>query len=159
YFKSWGNGKKLYFERRPCQYNNMPGIEKTRIITRSTLTQAFISMILEEPHRVTRSTAGIREQLGKAIFGEDHRLEPYYLSALGLYRLEYLFRNQLVQSFLKPARHHILLAFRLLANPSVPPAKANSHDMERYCNDIMPKLWDASEAERLFGEAAAIIAS
>lgn len=157
YFKSFDNGKKLFFERRPCQYNNVAGIEKTRIITRPNLMQAYTAMILEEPHRVTRSTAGIREQVGKSIFGEDHRLEPYYLSALALYRLEFFFRNQLVESSLKPARHHILLAFRLLANPKAPPAKANSHEMARYCNELMPKLWDATVAEGLFSTATKTI--
>jgi hypothetical protein len=157
YFKSFENGKKLYFERRPCQYNNAPGIEKTRVITRPNLMQAYTSMILEEPHRVTRSTKGIREQVGKAIFGEDHRLEPYYLSALGLYRLEYLFRNGSIEPSLKPARHHILLAFRLLANPDAPPARANSKEMARYCEELMPKLWDAGEAEVLFNGATQAI--
>lgn len=157
YFKSFENGKKLYFERRPCQYNNAPGIEKTRVITRPNLMQAFTSMILEEPHRVTRSTAGIREQVGKTIFGEDHRLEPYYLSALGLYRLEFFFRNQSIEASLKPARHHILLAFRLLANSEQPPARANSKEMAQYCDDLMPKLWDSSIAEALFGEATQVI--
>jgi hypothetical protein len=152
YFKSFENGKKLYFERRPCQYNNAPGIEKTRVITRPNLMQAYTSMILEEPHRVTRSTKGIREQVG-----EDHRLEPYYLSALGLYRLEYLFRNGSIEPSLKPARHHILLAFRLLANPDAPPARANSKEMARYCEELMPKLWDAGEAEVLFNGATQAI--
>lgn len=157
FFNSFENGKKLYFERRPCQYNNLPGIEKTRIITRSNLLQAFTAMILEEPHQVTRSTRVIREQIGKSIFGEDHKLEPYYMSAFGLYRLEYFFRNQVIEASLKPARHHILLAFRLLANSQQPPDKRNSHEMARYCNELLPKLWDASVAESLFTEATSII--
>jgi hypothetical protein len=157
YFKSFENGRKLYYERRSCQYNNAPGIEKTRIITRQNLVQAYTAMILEEPHRVTRSIAGIRESIGKAIFGKDHRLEPYYLSALALYRLEYLFRNQAIESLYKPARHHILLAFRLIANPSPPPARANSHEMGRYCDELMPLLWDAAEAERRFRQATEAI--
>jgi hypothetical protein len=157
YFKSFENGKKLYYERRSCQYNNATGIEKTRVISRQALIQAFTAMILEEPHRVTRSTAGVRESIGKAIFAKDHRYEPYYLAALALYRLEYLFRNQSLESYHKPARHHILLAFRLLANPEPPPNRANSHEMARYCEALMPFLWDAAEAERRFRQATAIV--
>jgi hypothetical protein len=152
YFRSFENGKRLYYERRSCQYNNAP-VEKTRIITRQNLTQAFTAMILEEPHRVTRSTASIRESIGKAIFAKDHRLEPYYLSAFAHYRLEFLFRNQSIAAFYKPARHHILLAFRLIANPDPPPARANSHEMARYCDNLMPLLWDASQAEARFQAA------
>jgi hypothetical protein len=157
YFKSFENGKKLYYERRSCQYNNAPGIEKTRIITRPNLIQAFTAMILEEPHRATRSIARVRDSIGKAVFGSDHRLEPYYLAALALYRLEYLFRNQSVESYYKPARHHILLAFRLHANPEPPPPRANSHEMARYCEALMPLLWDATEAEQRFRSATTVI--
>jgi len=156
YFKSFDNGKKLYYERRSCQYNNVPGIEKTRIVTRTNLIQAFTAFILEEPHRTTRSSTGVRESVGKAIFADDHRLEPYYTSALALYRLEYLFRNQSIDAKYKPARHHILLGFRMLANPEQPPAR-NSHQMRRYCEALMETLWDTSASEELFLKAVAAV--
>jgi len=52
------------------------------------------------------------------IFLEGHKLEPYYASAYGLYRLDWLFRNESTRfaSKYKPARFHVLLAARLLIN-------------------------------------------
>lgn len=55
FFKSFDNGRKLYYERRLKQYNSTAGIEKTRIVTPANLIRAFASMFLEEPHRTTRT--------------------------------------------------------------------------------------------------------
>lgn len=46
FFQTFENGKKLYFERRSRQYN-VPGIEKTRIVTRDKLMLAYASVFLE----------------------------------------------------------------------------------------------------------------
>ena len=66
-------------------------------------------------------------------------MEPYYTAAYALYKLEFLFRNGKLEAKDKPARFHILLAARLLANPaSLPPD--NSHEMERFCKKITDRL-------------------
>jgi AIPR protein len=94
----------LYYERRSKQYNGDPNVEKTRVITPAYLIRAFASVFLEEPHRATRSYRTLLEGVGKSIFASDHRLEPYYLAAFILYRLEFIFRNQLLDPKYKPAR-------------------------------------------------------
>ncbi len=114
YFQTFENGKKLHYERRSRQYNSVAGIEKTRIVTLANLVRTYASMFLEEPHRTARNYGALLDTVGRTIFGDNHRLEPYYVSALGLYRLEYLFRNQSLDAKYKPARFHTLLAFRLL---------------------------------------------
>jgi hypothetical protein len=113
-------------------------------------------MFLEEPHRTTRNYAALRERVGKDIFALGHRLEPYYLSAFALYRLEYYFRSGRIEPKLKPARHHILLAARLLASGEKPP-RANENKMEKYCQPVLKKLWDIDQSDALFTEAATII--
>lgn len=153
YFKAFENGKRLYYERRSRQYNSAAGIEKTRIITPRNLILSFASMFLEEPHRTTRSYRAILERVGTKIFAATDRLEPYYVAALSLYRLEYLFRNQLLDSKFKPARFQILLAFRLLLNSSLLP-RMNAYDMERYCTTLTEVLWDTSKSENALKDAA-----
>ena len=152
YFQTFENGKRLYYERRSRQYNNAAGIEKTRIVTPRNLIRSFASMFLEEPHRTTRSYRAILERVGTKIFAADDRLEPYYVAALALYRLEYLFRNQLLDSKFKPARFQILLALRLLLEVA-PLPRMNSHDMERYCSGLVRTLWDSSKSEPAFAAA------
>jgi hypothetical protein len=144
--------KKLYYERRSRQYNGTPGIEKVRIINMVSLVRAFASMFLTLPHRTTRNYKTLSKGMGKDIFNKEHRLEPYYVSAYAHYRLEYLFRNQSLQSNLKPARYHILLAYRMLIKPEKLP-NMNSHEMERYCSVLMENLWDEEQSKLAFERA------
>jgi hypothetical protein len=153
YFLTFNEPNRLYYERRSRQFNNVPGIEKTRIVTPANLIRAFASMYLEEPHRTTRTYRALVEKVGTDIFAPEHKLEPYYACALALYRLEYLFRNQVLESKLKPARYHILLAARLLAAPERPPLM-NSHAMARYSDKLIELLSDPARAENLLVRAA-----
>jgi hypothetical protein len=112
-------------------------------------------MFLALPHQTTRSYKVLKESVGKDIFAKGQRLEPYYASTFALYRLENYFRTRIGPN-LKPARFHILLAVRLLANPE-PMPRMNAREMERYCKVITDKLWDTSTAEELFLHAAQIV--
>lgn len=118
YFGAFEDDRRLYYERRSRQYNSAGGIEKTRIITPGGLIRAFASMFLEEPHRATRSYRRILDRVGIDLFAPTDKLEPYYIAALAAYRLEYLFRNQIISTEFRAARHEILLALRLLEIPS-----------------------------------------
>jgi hypothetical protein len=152
FFQTFPEGQKLFYERRTHQYDSLP-IEKTRIVTPANLIRAFAAMFLDEPHATTRNYRSLADKVGKEIFVEGHRLEPYYVAALTLYRLEYLFRNQKLAPEYKPARFHILLAVRLLITPT-PLPKMNSHDMEKYCKIITDVLWNVSKADDIFVQAA-----
>lgn len=155
FFQSFQNGFKLYYERRSHQYDSLP-VERTRIVTPTNLIRAFAAMFLAEPHATTRSYGALADKVGTDIFAENHRLEPYYVAAFTLYKLEYLFRNQRLAPEYKPARFHILLAARLLANKS-PLPKMNSHEMEKYCKTITDILWNPDNADKLIEKAAVIV--
>jgi hypothetical protein len=154
HFQTFSDARKLYYERRSRQYARLP-IPNSRIVTHGNLVRAVASMFMQQPHQTTRSYKALKEAVGKEIFAKGHRLEPYYLSAFALYRLESYFRTR-IDSKLKPARFHILLAVRLLAN-SAPLPRMNSHEMERYCRGILDQLWDEESSEKLFQKAASII--
>lgn len=156
YFTAFDEPQRLYYERRSRQYNSFGGIEKTRIVTPGNLIRAFASMFLEEPHRATRSYRRILDRVGMDLFVTGHKLEPYYLAALASYRLEYLFRNQVLDSTYRAARYEILLAVRLLEIPS-PLPRLNSNDIERLCKPLIEKLWDSAKSEELFKSAASLV--
>lgn len=156
YFPTFKNSKKLYYERRPMQYNAFSGIEKVRIINMTTLVRAFASIYLDKAHSTTRNYKALLKSIGIEIFNKDHKLIMYYLAGYAHYRLEYLFRCQFLSSDLKPARYHILMAFRYIATLSKLP-RFNSNDMERYCNAILECLWDDVEYKVLFKKAADIV--
>lgn len=155
FFGTFELPRRIYYERRSRQYDAVAGVEKTRIVTLNNLIRAYAAMILEEPHRTTRNFRALVEKVGSDIFGAEHRLEPYYLVAVALYRLEYLFRNGTIDSKYKPARHHILLAARLLASSERPP-RPNSREAARYAEGLSESLWGPG-AEDLFRQAVALV--
>lgn len=156
FFKSSEPPRRLYYERRSRQYSAVAGVEKTRIVTPTNVIRAYVSMFLGEPHRTTRDFSRLLARVGNDLFGEQHRLEPYYTAASAWYRLEYLFRADSISRTLKPARYQLLMAARILANPSDPP-KANSNDVAKYAEGIATKIWDPDHVEKLFADAAKIV--
>lgn len=149
YFPTFEGRKKLYYERRSRQYSGVPGIEKVRVINMTALVRAYAAIFRALPHRTTRNYKALLKGVGTDIFNKDHRLEPYYVAAFGHYRLEFLFRNQSLPAELKPARYHLLLAYRILVNgEALPPM--NSHEMARYCNILMDSLWDDDTSKTHF---------
>ncbi len=153
FFPTYEGKKKLFYERRSRQYSGAPGIEKVRVVNMTALVRAFASMFMTMPHRTTRNYKALLKTMGTEMFHKDHRLEPYYASAYAHYRLEYLFRSQTLAADLKPARYHLLLAFRILAQP-VPLPRINSHEMARWCEPLMTALWADDNCRRLFDDAA-----
>lgn len=156
YFRAIDEPYQLYYERRDCQYDRFPNIEKTRIVTPQSLVRAFGAMFLDEPTRVTRNYKSIRDMVGERIFKEGDRLEPYYTAAFAAYRLEFLFRNQRIESEYKAARYHILMTLRYLINPANLPYM-NSKDMEHRCKEITDILWDMTQADTLLEQAASVV--
>ena len=143
---------KLYYERRACQYYRSQ-IEKTRIVSQQNLVRAFASMFLGEPHRTIRSYKSLSERIGADIFAESHKLEPYFAAALGLYKLEFLFRNQRIDTRFRQARFQMLLTMRLLVDSS-PLPQMNSKSIEKLSNKLIDKLSDSAAAEELVQKAA-----
>lgn len=156
YFATFAEPQRLYYERRSRQYGTGAGVEKTRIITPTTLIRSYASSFLEEPHRTTRTYSALVQQLGRGIFGPEDRLEPYYYAASAHYRLEYLFRNGTIRAALKPARYHILMAAKLLLHKGAVP-RANSHDMARLGERLIAEIWKPDVSDATLARAAEIV--
>jgi hypothetical protein len=152
FFQSYPIPERLYYERRSNQFNRLD-VEKTRIITPPNLIRAYASIFLSEPHRTTRNFRSLLERIGKDIFVEGQKLEPYYTAAMALYRLEYLFRTQRLAPKYKPARFHLLLAARLLADPAPLPFP-NSGEMAKRSAALAEHFVDSKKADELFSRAA-----
>jgi len=156
YFPTFEGTQRLYYERRPGQYNAVDGIERVRIINMTVLVRAFASMFLELPHRTTRNYKSLLQDLGKNIFNAEHKLDSYYVAAFANYRMEYLFRNGTLPSDLKPARYHLLLALRLTIDAS-PLPWMNSKDMVIYCDKFKKILWDNEACKKAFKSAEKLV--
>ena len=155
FFQAYPENHRLYYERRSRQYGSLP-IEKTRVISFPNMVKSFASMFLNEPHRTSRNYAGLTRKVGGDIFGKDHRMEPYYVSAYALYKLEFFFRNGLLEPQYKPARFQILMAMRILAAGFDRPSMT-ANKMEKYCEGLTEILQNPSKSETLIRSAAKIV--
>jgi hypothetical protein len=159
YFPTFEGNKKLYYERRSRQYSAVQGIEKVRVISMTMLIRAFASMFLEIPHRTTRNYKELLKSIGADIFNPDHNLDMYYVAGYAHYRLEYLFRSQHLKAELKPARYHLLMAFRRLASDKTKlPNNFNARQMKPFCENLMEILWDEEAYKEKFDRATEVIA-
>lgn len=154
FFKSFPDPNKLYYERRSFQYARQ-AIEKTRIVTAANAIRAFASMFLGEPHRTTKNYTSLKKRVGRDIFGEDHKLDPYYVASLAAYKVEKAFRTGRLDAKYKPARYHLLMAIRYLTNAN-PLPRFNSNEMERYCRAMLEKL-QGDGVDTLIGQASEVI--
>ena len=153
FFQSFESDRRLYYERRPGQYDRA-NITQARVITPQDVIRSFAAMFLNEPHTTTRNYKSIHSKIGTEIFVPEHKPDPYYLASLAFYKVDNAFRW--LPSRLKPARFHFLLAIRLLAGPGKLPWM-NSKEMENYCHRISELLWDQGRTNEIITTASLII--
>jgi hypothetical protein len=155
YFNSISSPERLYFERRSRQYDSQP-VEKTRIVTFDGLIRSFSAMFLNEPHRTTRNFKSLRAKLGTEIFAKNQRMEPYYVSALTQYKLEFMLRNGYLDAKYRPARFHMLFALRILVAGYDKP-QMQAYKMEAYCRKISDAFSDTATTDKYVSLATSII--
>lgn len=155
YFDSTPLERRLYLERRSKQHANSP-VERTRIVPFNSLIRSFASVILNDPHRATRNYKQVLDRIPEDILSPSHKPSLYLASASSLYRLEFLFRNGVLDRRFSPAKYHLLLASRLIAAPDLP-ANLNGKDADAWAKSLIELYWDAPNAEEVFRRAAADI--
>ena len=155
YFESTTIERRLYLERRLKQHAGS-SVERTRIIPFNSLVRSFASLALNEPHRATRNYKQVLERIPVDILNPDHRPAAYLASASSLYRLEFLFRNNVLDRRFSAAKYHLLLASRLIIRGgNVPPL--NGRESERWAESLLDTYWDPTKSEKVFKQAASDI--
>ncbi|GAA1853737.1 AIPR family protein [Myceligenerans crystallogenes] len=139
--------RQLFYERRAKQYSERKDVEKTRVVSRTQLSKAYLAMFLDEPSRV-----GHLQDLLKARGGELYREgQPpivYYTATATWYRLEWLIRTQRLSRGYRPALYHLMALIRQqLAGSAKPPSDGKA--AEKWCKRILDVIWNAEAAERL----------
>jgi hypothetical protein len=150
YFKTFELGNRLYYERRSHQYDSQ-SVDRSRIIGHKDLVRAVGAMFLQQPHRTTRSYKEIEARVGRDVFVETDKCEPYYVAGFALYKLNAAFNARSIVQTLKLARYQILLVARLLMDKDALP-RMNSNEMEKRCNAMMEQLW--RNADGVLADAA-----
>jgi len=155
YFKTFPVSARLFYERRPHQYDSLD-IEKLRIITHQNLVRAVGAMFLGLPHITTKTFRQLIAKVGRDMFVDTDKPEPYYVAAWSLYRLEQLFKNKKIDAKYKAARFQILLAVRFLLDAQTLP-KMNAHEMAKRCNEMIEKLNGDAAVEALMLKAVKMV--
>jgi hypothetical protein len=150
-------GKGLRYERRTRQYASDTGVVAARVITRRILVRSYVSFCLDEPHRATGYVTSLIEQLGTGHFVDGHRPEPYYTSALAHYKLDNMFNATRIDGQFRPARWHLLMAFRHLALDGEELASPTSRAIVKQVERVDKILNDDQKAIELFNEAVAVV--
>jgi AIPR protein len=149
YFESKVGDQRLYYERRPGQFNTIAGIEKVRIVTKDLLLKMYASVFLEQPNQVGRYYKDLTPLIGKEIFSPNHEVHSYYTAAYIAYRLEFMFRNRRMDTEWKPFRFQLAMAARLVLERDLKldPKKKRS---QVYCAAIDAVMADPDEAQVVF---------
>lgn len=155
HFASAPEPRRLHLERRSKQYANS-SVERTRVVPFNSLVRSFTSVVLEEPHRATRNYKQVLARIPDDVLNPTHKPSVYFASASSLYRLEFLFRNGVVDRRMSPAKYHLLLATRLMIDSSVP-RFLNGRDAERWATKLITAYWSQRRAEELFLEATRVV--
>jgi hypothetical protein len=140
----------IYYERRSNQYRNET-IPQTKIINIPKQIKAVTSMVLDNPHGVSGHYGTVAKKVKGDIFQEGDYAEPYYASALLLYRVETFFRKNRDYKQFSRMRWHILMTVKYLSGNSS--KFLNSKDIYKFSNDIVNKLNTEGKANRLIIEA------
>jgi len=148
YYKTYSGLNSLVYERRTGQYRGSD-IQKIKIVSISTQIKAMAAMFLDQPSEVSGQYGTVAKRIGDKIFKTSDNPIMYYISALALYKIESLFRQNKIDRKYRRSRYHAMMLFRIFVGGSEMP-KFNQNNMEEYCQRIRAKLEDDTECERLF---------
>lgn len=109
HFRAVDEDVRLYLERRESQYKHEQ-VERARIISISALMKAVASGFIERPHSSARDYKKIIKEFEGYLFQDGQAEEMYYALAYINYRLDFLWRNQRVDSSLKIYRFFFIWA-------------------------------------------------
>lgn len=140
FYNTFSGVQRLYYERRSKQYSYGNDIEKTRIVSISMQIKAMASMFFDKPHLASRFFGKLMSSV-EGIFNEQHKLLPYYTSAYTLYKIDYLFRNKLIDIRYRKFKYFILMLIKYdLSNEKIP--ELNSNKMDKLCENILKVIND-----------------
>ena len=159
YYSSMRGEVELYYERRSQQYHATPGIKKTQIISIPIQIKTFASAFLNAPHLVSGYYGTIAKRLQGKIFESNHKYAAYYASALCYYRLEGLFRNNIIDTKYKKLRFHMIMLARMLSMNSVDLPQLNSNKIDKQSEKFIEILNNESQCADLFEKVVNVLES
>jgi len=98
----------IYYERRSKQYEGDASVKSSQVVNLSTQISSFVASQLVQPQSTHRYYGELLESNRTRMFRDGDRLEPYYISALALKRLESAFKSRKLDSDYKSFKYHLV---------------------------------------------------
>lgn len=137
--------QRLYYERRPGQYDSDGSIKQTKVVTIPAQIQSFMSVFLEEPQKIHfyygKLLQDYNEGNESTLFNETHDPYPYFVSS----RLIYLTNERIRRRGNKYAkwRFHLATMMRMLiGGPFNKNRLSDPAYCKRYCDAMSTGLVD-----------------
>lgn len=106
--KSKSMPEPIFYERRSKQYDGSPTIHAAQVVTLPTQINAFVAAHLTQPQSTHRYYGELLESNRQRMFQPGSKLEPYYISALILKRIEKAFRKGALDNTFKAFKYHLV---------------------------------------------------
>ncbi len=140
YYTTFSGEERLYYERRSKQYNNK-GVERKRIIDKTTQIKAIASLYYDKPDMATRYFGTLFSEFGDKLFIDNHEMFPYYVASYSIFKIESLFKNKRIDKKYKKIKYHLLTMVRHEIDNSKCPS-FESKKSTKYCQKIYDILKD-----------------
>lgn len=148
FFDSYPPETKLYYERRPREYDTIfPPISRSRIISLSAQINATMSMFLNEPHSTHRYYGELLKANSGKIFKDEDNPYVYYISSLTLIKVDGLIKSGVINSRFKKYKYHLITVLRIIIAGFRYP-NFGSKDITKYCDLIMSELSNSVEFKK-----------
>ncbi|ANF98864.1 hypothetical protein AR543_16105 [Paenibacillus bovis] len=139
----------IYYERRSNQYRNSQ-YQQSKIINIPKQIKAVTSMFMDNPHGVSGHYGTVARKVKGNIFKKEDFPEPYYVSALMLYRVETFFRKQKDYKKFSRAKWHILMAAKYMLEIDEKLTHThhsfNSRDMKKLALEVEKRINTENES-------------
>ena len=145
---------RFFYERRSKQYDHNPSISHFQKLNLRIIIQSFIGMFVNEPHISHRHESKLLELYSNLVFQDYQSKLPYFTAALAFYKLEKLFRlNVIDRKSFYAFRTHLLMIFREIIGGNRPNIN-NERIVDEHCHLVLSVLKDEDEYKKKFIEAS-----
>ncbi len=145
----------FYYERRSKQYLTEK-LQPFQVVTLTTLTKAYLSMFLNEPHSATRYYGEIIKSRRDLFYAENHFVEPYYISGVANGILDRIFLKDVLPKTAKNWRYHLLLMARLQLIDG-PCPRPTDPKVKKYAENLVEGMNDEKRLEGIFIDSYKVI--
>ena len=159
FYGSFPKESRLHYERRSRQFADDPSIRRSSVVTVPNQIKAYVSIILEEPHKIHYYYGQLLDSYSagksKRLFADNHALYPYYFASWLSMSLK-----PLLEVLSVPAlwRYHVVLLVRCLAGGPFDQSRlADNKYCEKYCKAVMANLQDVKTIKSMIVAAWAVI--